>query len=324
MFGTVPAGLPPVAVPPGTAHGSFMSHTTRNAVVMAVGPGAIANTLDTIDSLLFYASADTKLFLVDDCTADGTYPALQAIGDPRIVLLRNDRPYGYAGLLATLATGFRACLARGPFATVLKFDTDALMTGPGVFDDVWDFLHLNQHVGICGRHLLNYDGGSKSFRTHTAAMLQRCGFPPRDDRAEGGFGWICAAAMRRGWGLGENIFGGAYFLRYACLAKMAAHGYLDPVTRPANWIAEDVYYTMCAVATGYDRAHFAAPLAPLALAHGCLPTSVAALHADGMKVLHSVDKGRWTTAEENDGMTPRAYFRRVRQEAAASACAALG
>ena len=45
---------------------------TRYAVVLPVGPATIKNTTDTIESILFHSGRNVTLFVVDDCTEDGT------------------------------------------------------------------------------------------------------------------------------------------------------------------------------------------------------------------------------------------------------------
>jgi hypothetical protein len=289
----------------------------KHAVILPVGPGKTENVLDTIDSILFYEGLGITLFVVDDCTNDGTFEALRKIDDERIVLIRNQRSFGYHGLHVTVANALRECVKRGPYATVFRIDWDALITGSGVCDLAFELLEKNPHVGIFGRHLINYDGTSKRYNMHTQSLLDMKAYPTRDDKAEGGISWICDLAIRNGWGLGENIFGGAFFMRFQCVQAMLDKGFLDDIENPNGWVIEDVFFTMCALAAGFDRAHFAAPTAPLALAFRGLPASAEELHRAGMKVIHSVDKGPWTTREENGGLTPREFFARLRRPIAA-------
>ncbi|MEO6350447.1 MAG: glycosyltransferase [Candidatus Limnocylindrales bacterium] len=285
----------------------------RNAVIVPVGPGNIENSLDTIDSVLHYIDPGDEVVVVDDFTHDGTYEKLAELKHDQLTLIRNDRSNGYRGLHVTVTNALRHLAARGPFAIILRLDWDALVTGPHVFDEVARFLDANRHVGICGRHLMNYDGSSKSYRVHTEDALNRIGYPPPDDRDTGGIGWIARRAQLSGWGLGENVFGGAFFLRFECVEAMLADGFLDRIDDPRFWLIEDVFFTMCALATGFDRAHFAAPIAPYAFAYRDLPAPPAEIIERGIKVVHSVDHGRWASAEANGGLTAREIFKRHRQ-----------
>jgi hypothetical protein len=285
----------------------------RNAYIVPVGPGNVENSLDTVGSVLHYIDAGDQLIVVDDFTSDGTFERLAELSHPQLTLLRNDRSNGYRGLHVTVAGALRHLTSLGDFGIVLRLDWDALVTGPRVFDEVARFLDANRHVGICGRHLMNYDGSSKSYRIHTEDALNRIGYPPPDDRESGGIGWIARRAQLNGWGLGENVFGGAFFLRFECVEAMLADGLLDRIDDPRYWLIEDVFFTMCTLATGFDRAHFAAPIAPYAFAYRDLPASPAELIARGVKVVHSIDHGRWSSAEANGGLTAREVFRQRRQ-----------
>jgi hypothetical protein len=74
-------------------------------------------------------------------------------------------------------------------------------------------------------------------------------------------------------------------------------------------IADDVYYTMCAVATGFDRRQFAVPNGPLCLAWKKLPLPAEEIHERGYKLVHSVDQG-----ENASGA--REFFREIRRREA--------
>jgi hypothetical protein len=285
----------------------------RNAIIVPVGPGNLENSLDTIDSVLHYIVPGDELVVVDDATQDGTYERLAEVRHDQLTLLRNESANGYRGLHVTVTNALRHLAGRSPFGVVLRLDWDALVTGPDVFHEVSRFLDANRHVGICGRHLMNYDGSSKSYRIHTEDALNRIGYPPPDDRESGGIGWIARRAQLNGWGLGENVFGGAFFLRFECVEAMIADGLLDRLDDPRQWLIEDVFFTMCALATGFDRAHFAAPIAPYAFAYRDLPAPVPELIGRGIKVVHSVDHGRWASPEENGGLTARELFKRHRR-----------
>jgi hypothetical protein len=95
---------------------------------------------------------------------------------------------------------------------------------------------------------------------------------------------------------------------------MDALGYLRPPRQRWNsLIADDVYFTMCAMAAGFDRGQFGVPNGPLCMAWQHLPLPPAEIQARGYKLVHSVDKGRYTSREDNAGVTAREFFRAVRQ-----------
>jgi glycosyltransferase involved in cell wall biosynthesis len=83
--------------------------------------------LEAIESALAEPRDDIEILVIDDCTSDGTWDALQRIRDPRARVLRNERNVGLFG-------NFNRCLeeARGEFVRILCSD-DALE--PGTLDD---------------------------------------------------------------------------------------------------------------------------------------------------------------------------------------------
>ena len=124
---------------------------------------------------------------------------------------------------------------------------------------------------------------------------------------------IYNAAIKRGYRSGDNVFGGAYFITRDCLDGIKSLGGLHV---PYDWYSrmqEDVYFSMASVAAGFDMGHFAAPSGPLCLEWRGLPYPAAELFARRYKIVHSVDKGKNTGPEDNDGLTAREFFRKVRQ-----------
>jgi len=282
------------------------------AVLLAIGPGHQANVLDTMASLFHFCPADCRIFLVDDCTSDGTYDLLRSLQDPRVTLLRNPKPKGYAGVVHTLNSGLLE-IAKIPDVTlVLKTDTDALMTGFGLFDHAAAFVQDHPRVGMFGRYLTNYDGTLKDYSILTAFLQREMSFPRNLIPGRTGYMQTLHQARKNGWQLGENVFGGAYFLTGECLRKMAALGHLDLSRSKRTVIAEDLYVTMCAAAAGFDRAQFAHPVGPMGLAFAGLPAPAKVLAEKGMKIVHTVDKGPFTSRTENDGLTPREFFAQLR------------
>jgi hypothetical protein len=282
-------------------------------VVIPVGPGSAAEALDTLDSVHTWFPADHHVVLVDDRTEDGTWEQLQPAAGDRVHVLRNPRHHGWVGLPHTLGPAFQWAVGQFASPFVVKLDSDALITGPDLVEDIGRFMAANPTVGMFGRHLINVDGTIKSFAMHTDGVRNETAFP------EGQRPWwtpICEVAADRGWGRGENVFGGCYVLTTPCVEAMAAAGYLDP-----DWdtwrssMSEDVYFTMCTVAAGFERGQFGVPNGPMALAWRGLPCPPSVVLEHGWSVVHSVDKGAFTTAEENGGRTAREIFRAHRRQA---------
>jgi hypothetical protein len=199
---------------------------------------------------------------------------------------------------------------------VLKMDSDALVTGYGLFDDALAFMAQNPKVGIFGRHLINADGSVKSYKMHTDLMNHEMSVSRRLLGRLPSWYPVAKQALKAGWNLGENVFGGGCFITWDCIREMQKRGFFDlDLGRWRSRLPEDVYLTMCAVAAGFDRAHFAAPDGPLCMAWRDLPFPAREIYRKGYKLIHSVDKGKNISPEQNDGMTAREYFYRMRRKA---------
>lgn len=276
-------------------------------VVVPVGPGRIRQTLDTIESIWHYLGESQHVITVDGWTDDETHQAIRATGRQTLHLLRNPEVSDLEFVALKNAQGFRYAIENFDAQFLLKMDTDALVTGFGLVEDVLGFMGRNPHVGIFGRHLINVDGTIKSFRAHTDQLNREMSTWRRLTFRQPAYAHVARQALARGWGLGENVFGGAYFITWPCLKVMYHEGHLNRTMR--GWgsrIAEDVYFTMCAVAAGFDRGQFGVPNGPLCLAWKKLPLSAEEIRARGYKLVHSVDYGE-------NVLGAREFFRRIRQ-----------
>ena len=294
---------------------------TRAVLTIPVGNGQIEQTLDTLDSVWHYLGDDQPIIVNLDHDDDGTERALRAGARGRLHVLRNPDP-GEIGapivmqfLNHKIAYGFRRAFEAYDAEFLLRMDTDALVTGYGLVDDVLAFMARNPEVGIFGRHLINVDGTIKSFRMHTRRVNRELSFWRRLRFNAPAYAPIARRALANGWALGENVFGAGCFITWRCLEAMYHRGYLNlPRRRWNSMISDDVYFTMCAVAAGFERGQFAVPNGPVCMAWQHLPLPAKEIHARGYKLVHSVDKGDNTSIEENGGVTAREFFRAVRRD----------
>ncbi len=285
------------------------------ALIVAVGPGQIREALDSIDSFLYFCPPNCRIIAIDDHTEDGTYAALLALKDPRLVILRNTRPEKYAGLVHTIADGLAAALHSAELRLVLKTDTDALMIGCGLFHDAQEFALANPTVGIFGRYAMNYDGSPKSFGNMPDVFRWQIHWKRRFVPGTRDFRNVVRRATSNGWTLGENVFGGGYFLSSECARSIASAGLLHTrsILRSCSAvIAEDAYMTMAAYAVGMRPGQFAHPKGPMGLAYDGLPAPPAVLRREGMKLIHTVDKGKFTPRCTESPHNPREFFSKLR------------
>ena len=67
--------------------------------VVLAARDAEATVGEAVDGVLRQTVHDLELIVVDDGSVDGTGDALEAVGDPRLRVLRNEKPLGLAGAL---------------------------------------------------------------------------------------------------------------------------------------------------------------------------------------------------------------------------------
>lgn len=280
------------------------------AVIMAVGPGKNA-ALDTLASIGHFCPEPHVVVLVDDCTQDGTYEALRAQARPNWHILRNDRPMGYWRLVHSLCAAYRYVLSHTKCDLVLKMDVDALLIGRGVLSDATHYAAVNPSVGLFGVYANDYDR-PRSFQMHASQINKELGWPRKLLGLEPSWAKLLSTAEKHGYRRGDNVFGGAYFVTRECLSAMSVLGALDVKYRWKSRLAEDVYFSMAAVAAGLNLGHFAAPQGPLCLEYRGLPYPANELARTGFKVVHSVDKGKNTDRESNGGKTAREVFQDLR------------
>ncbi len=282
----------------------------KGAIVMAAGPGA-HEALDTLESIARYCPEEHLVVIVDDHTTDGTFEALTRAKRENWVLLRNAQNMGVGRLVHTLSRGYRYLLENVDADIVLKFDTDALVIGPSPIRDAAEYAASNSGVGIFGVYSVDHDR-PRSFEFHAEIMRKELGWRRRLAGRSPSWRSLWHRAERNGYRLGDNVFGGAYFVTPACLRGMLEIGALDVPFEWNSTLQEDVYFSMAAVAAGKAMGHFAAPGGPLCMDWRGLPMKASDLVARGFKIVHSVDKGRNTSAEENGGLTARQFFRKAR------------
>lgn len=288
------------------------------AVVIPVGQGHEA-VLDTLDSVNHYCPEPHIVVIIDDCTTDGTYEALVAQKRPNWCILQNRRIMGIHRLVHSLSTAYRYVLQQGSCQLILRLDQDALLIKRGVLSDALVFANAHPQIGLFGvyEHDYNrprsYDVHRKMIDRETRWYRKMLGLTPS-------WAELLNLAEGRGYKRGENVFGGAYFVTRKCLEGINLMGGLDVPFKWRSRLMEDVYFSMAAVACGFNLGHFAAPDGPLCLEWRGLPYPARVLAESHFKVIHSVDKGKNTGRDVNDGVTAREVFTRIRQREGVGLC----
>jgi GT2 family glycosyltransferase len=287
-----------------------LTTTRKCAVVIPIGPGS-TQALDTLNSLERYCPEPHQVVIVDDCTQDGTYEALCAEKRANWEILRNERPLGVSRLVQGLSRALRFVLSDTRCDLTFRLDQDALIINEGVISDARTYMQANPLMGVFGVYAHDYNR-PRVFESHEEQMTKELSWLRKLTGLRPSWAGLLAMAERRGYRRGDNVFGGAYFVTRECLEAMKRIGALDVPYRWHSKLMEDVYFSMAAVAAGFQLGHFGAPEGPLCLEWRGMPYPAAELAQSKYKVVHSVDKGKNTDRASNGGETAREVFQSLR------------
>ncbi|MET4083357.1 glycosyltransferase involved in cell wall biosynthesis [Pedobacter sp. UYP30] len=108
--------------------------------------------LETVKSVLNQFYSNYELLIIDDGSTDNTEEILKAIGDERIVYLKNPTNFG---IVKTLNIGIK--LAKGKY--IARMDADDVMLGNRLQEQI-DFLESNPDYGMVGSwyQIMDVDG----------------------------------------------------------------------------------------------------------------------------------------------------------------------
>jgi hypothetical protein len=188
--------------------------------LMIVGPGEGRIAVDAIHTIL-RAYPESKIWLRDDCTHDGTFECLKNVADShphRIDLVRNSAPMGYKGLPVSVFRSFdRICQSGEQVEMVIKLDPDVLLTG----DEIVRFARskfAEKGPGIIGSYLLS---AAKTRRNNTSFCIRLlidlfpAGFDRHNKVLRFGLPFYAkylAKAFRNGYLLGRHVLGAFYIV----------------------------------------------------------------------------------------------------------------
>jgi hypothetical protein len=282
-----PARVPdPVTLPRGP----------RAVVLVPVGPGEREALYDTLESVADHEPAALVVVLADGA-GDITPEELER-RSPGAILLRPPEPSGGPPRLSPpLGWAYRWILASLRPEVVVKLDTDALLTAPGLIDHAIATFGARPSLGMLGDTARRPDGspGDTSYGAWVLAHERR--WSPTVRRA-------LRAAREREWA-GDEVHGGVYVLARRALAAMEGTGHLR--RNPPWWslIGEDLWFSIGVVGAGYRIARTDV----IATAQGCLPCDTQQVLDDGLVAIHSVRRGH--RGESEDEL--RAFFRAARR-----------
>jgi hypothetical protein len=252
-----------------------------------------------LNSARLFLRLPYRVVVIDDSRELGTWRRLARYRE--VDLIRNWRRNGINHLVRSLRRGYRHALGRYDFEAILKVDTDALITGSGVDEDILRFVRDHPNAGMIG---------SRSWRDRTDHVWRKV---LEDNQAM--WGSYLRLAQAHGYVTGESVLGGAYVLSRACVATLGAKGYLN-LQLTGDYLSEDVMFSLLAQAAGFELKEFADRGQPFALAWRGLPMPPNQILAEGKKVVHSLKL-------DAEDLALRAVFARNRRRVAAAGSSRL-
>lgn len=244
-------------------------------VIMA-GQGEGQGLDDVLASIVRWEGPDAAVVVLDDATTDCRAARIRAIA-PDAVVLRNRwpcarPPYQYTSIARLL----REARRRFDADVVIKLDTDALLTGPGLGAAAARVFAEHPQIGLLGTvQQPRYD----------LWVLQR------ERRGGRAVRRLHDAALRHGYD-GRKAHGGVYVLSRAALDRLAADGWLD--WRPPVWtlLNEDACVGLgvwaCGLSIGWPGGDDDAPTR--SVSHE-MPMVKEAVRPAGVLAVHSVRRG---------------------------------
>ncbi len=235
---------------------------SRAVFVMVAGPGESEIAVDSLDRIAAF-EPEAEVWVLDDCTDDGTYEALVqwGRGHAQSRILRNPEPRGYRGIARSMF-GMLSELAaeRGVPGLVVKIDPDTCLLAPGVSDLMRARLATGgpRAGGIAGAYRMSPTGSMREFgRIRRNMLLDLLPIGLHKDRQSVRVGrpyWAPFVPRARGNGyeFGEHVLGALSGLHGATLRGLSDAGFLAiPDDYRALTVEEDVLLGLGAKAIGH-------------------------------------------------------------------------
>ena len=217
----------------------------------------------------------------------------------------------YGDLYLNLGSCFAHVVQHYQFESLLRIDTDALVIGPNPEQDAMTLFDDDPLVGSAGNYLYEF-GGSRRDPSWVASKIRRHTRQPRSvirhPKQFLAMWRVLSPALRNGYYLGEEVFGGACFYSYPALKTLHGHGYLPRGSLSTTSLQEDEIFGLSLRAFGYHFADLWEFNRSFGCTWGTLPASPQELLDGGAKVIHSVRDYEGLSEAET-----RAFFRHLRE-----------
>ncbi len=282
---------------------------------MPVGPNEpLASIEDTVCSIEHYFDASHKIVIVDN-SRKGTGERIRE-AHPDIDVVKGRHQGKFARLFLNISAGTAYAYENYTFEVLLRMDADALIIGARPEDDAIARFRMQPELGQLGVYETDFDGNKLKWWPINLSMALQA-MNPASWFSPAWSGWhfrkLLMAALRRGYRLGSHIYGGGFFLSYACVERLYQMGVLTNDRLSTLRLQEDHITSVAVMAAGFQLGDFASGNGPMAQAWRGLPAAPETLIARGKKVVHSVHYYRDMTE-----VHVREYFRERRMRGVAS------
>jgi hypothetical protein len=284
-------------------------------VVMPIGPQSRPEFIaDSLHSIRHYVTERHAIILVDD-SHTGTGFTIQKMF-PGINVLLSGKRYGrMAGLYINLSHAYKYALDNYRFDALLKMDDDALVIGANPETEAIELFTNYPDIGMAGRHFTGKFSPDSLGNIHDNSY-------PRNTLLVGTCSWklikrpfvnltlreLLFKAIKKGYEIGENIFGGAYFMSERCLAQLDKAGYLPKYILKQSILGEDHLFSLLLYTIGFRLGDLEKGDLPFGVAWKGLPASPETLYKRGKKIIHSTRY--WQNIKEEE---IRRYFQQHRE-----------
>ncbi|MDF2432580.1 MAG: hypothetical protein JWP44_2211 [Mucilaginibacter sp.] len=284
-------------------------------VVIPIGPNTKVEFInDTIDSVYFYCQCSLKLIIVDDSRQE--LGLLTKEKYPDVDLLVNKKTNGLkGGLYITLSLTYKYAIDNYHFKTLFKVDTDALIIGENPQDDAERLFEENPQIGIAGLYkggleIIDFNNNVFDNRWPRSYMFDLVSTLRVFKRPVANFTLrkYIRMAFAKGYEIGGNIFGGAYFLSEALLVRLDRAKLLPDFKLRNTRMEEDHLFGMMAIIVDLEMGDLGRDELPFGVTWKKLPASPETLLLRKKKVIHSTR--RW---EDMDEYQIRQYFKDIRK-----------
>lgn len=267
---------------------------------MAVGPGEGRIAIDTLDSVATFFPHASR-WILDDCTTDGTYEALEAwVAVHGGRLLRNDTPRGYRGIARSFFSLLATIAREEPTVEMaIKIDPDTCLLGGNLLERI-RARFAAAGPGVVGAYRIGAGGRTRVFgrirRNMLVDLLAPVG-PHKTWKAirVGLPYWAryLRPAKRNGYVFGEHVLGALAAIHGDTLRALVESGFLDvPANFRALTVQMDVLLGLGVRAIGHKLTDLngAPPEAPSVWLQFLppVPIDAATLIAHGMLAVHPV------------------------------------